>query len=140
MRIKHTEDCFERLELAKKAIAKQVARFKALQEQCEALARKPVDSGMVEEYFKAVFTGDSTRIVNVRKRLVELMDHETNTLPGMKGTLWQPYNAVTFYVQHERPTRGATDEERLNNKFESNLWGSGFELIESAMEEALALV
>ena len=55
-----------------------------------------------------------------------------NDLPGVQGTVWAAYNAVTGYLGHER---GRTDDGRLNS-----LWfGEGASLNRRALEAALVL-
>jgi hypothetical protein len=117
-----------------------IADFNTMREACEVLAKRTVDSKTVQQYFESVVPGKATRSVNVRERMTALLDHETNRLPGMAGTLWQAYNAVTYWGQYERPTRGSTDEERVNNRQSSMMFGSGLDLNRDAMKFALELV
>ena len=50
------------------------------------------------------------------------MDLPTNTLPGMEGTAWQAYNAVSEWVDHE-PNRTGPDK-----RFLSDIMGRGNQL------------
>ena len=135
--MKHTSNAIERLQDAKEAIAKQIADFATLKEACEILARTKVSRDRVTEYFATLVPGEAKRAQNTRIRLVELLDHEYQTLPGMGGTLWQAYNAATYWAQYEQPTRGASDDERENNKAWSNINGTSADLTERAMSVAL---
>jgi hypothetical protein len=55
-----------------------------------------------------------------------------NNLPGVKGTLWAGYNAVTEYLAY---SRGKTDDSRLDS-----LWfGDSAKVNARAMEVAYAL-
>jgi hypothetical protein len=53
-------------------------------------------------------------VKNLVTKIEVLMEDETNTLPGVKGTVWSMYNAVTHYLTHER---GRSEDSRINSLF-----------------------
>jgi len=71
------------------------------------------------------------------QRILELFQGSGRgaNLPGAKGTAWGLLNAVTEYVDHDRPTRGDA-----SNRLNSAWFGSGNDLKTRAYDAALALV
>lgn len=55
-----------------------------------------------------------------------------NTMPGVKGTLWAAYNAVTEFVTHHR---GNSDEARLQAQF-----NDGMRINETAFQAAVGML
>lgn len=66
----------------------------------------------------------------------DMLDHHTNTLPAMKGTMWQAYNAVSVWSDHERGSYGAVTEDRRRR--DNNLFGAGHKLKDRAYAMAVA--
>ena len=63
-----------------------------------------------------------TRTVNVVERIKEL--HEVGpgaNLPGVKGTIWGAYNAVTNYADFHSVVKHNSEEARLNSAFFGNM-------------------
>jgi hypothetical protein len=138
--VKHTSLNSPRLEQAEKMLAKVAESWGRMQTGVEAMAKTKMSDDERKAYFASVFPGDSTRAENTRRRMTELLDHESNRLEGMAGTLWQAYNAATFWIQHERPTRASDESLRSDLKEHSNLFGSGADMTEVALDRALELV
>lgn len=61
-------------------------------------------------------------------------------LPGVKGTAWGLYNAITEYVDHERTTTGKTPDQKAENRLRSQWFGSGAALKSRAFDSVMALV
>jgi len=76
---------------------------------------------LVEKVFAAPNEDKSNRQVNrveaIQEKIVDLSLHGMGTnLPGVKGTLWGSYNAVTEYLNHHtkiKGGKGASAEEKL---------------------------
>jgi phage/plasmid-like protein (TIGR03299 family) len=67
------------------------------------------------------------------EQLVENYHNGTNTLPGIEGTAWAAYNAVSQYVDHQG--RGAGTDSKLNS-----IWfGEGNQLKQQAFATALEM-
>lgn len=105
------------------------------------MAAKNLTVSDVTGYFESVIPDNpnakrTTRTENVRSQLLELFENGTgNNLPGVKGTVWAAYNAVTEHIDHySKSTK--TQEQRID----SNWFGSGAKLREKAFEEAIALI
>ncbi len=60
-------------------------------------------------------------------------------IPEIRHTTWAAFNAVTEYVDHRRPTRAKTENERRSRRLQSQWFGSGAQLKAKAWELALAI-
>lgn len=82
----------------------------------------------------------SPRSKSIIDEVSDLFDRAPgNDLQGVKGSAWAALNAVTYYADYRRATRGASQDERSDNRIASLLWGSGAELKAKAFEAALSL-
>jgi phage/plasmid-like protein (TIGR03299 family) len=90
---------------------------------------------LVEEYLDAT----SKNNAKVIETLWSNYQNDTNTLPGVSGTAWAAYNAVSEYADHQRGTRGKTDKDRADNRLNSVWFGSANDLKQKAYSGALDL-
>lgn len=142
-KIRHTESAKVRLDKIRDTIAEINALFdNTVSEVYRKLARTPIKSGeSLNAFFMRVFdmevnaeTGKlATRTQNRLNRLVELFETgKGNTLPGVAGTVWAAYNAVTEYLSYDS---GRSNDNRMNS-----LWfGVNGTVNYKALETALAL-
>lgn len=128
-------------------------KFNHLEQAYQAMAKKTMlpyrDSGYTE-YFKKVIDYPeptmpkdkflpavdeaSTRMKNRLNDLLDLFEKGKGTeLPGVKGTVWGAYNAVTEYADF---FNGKSNEKRAT----STLFGSGAQMKARAFDLALELV
>jgi phage/plasmid-like protein (TIGR03299 family) len=63
----------------------------------------------------------------------------TNTLPGIKGTAWALYNAVSEWADHQRPARGKDQAARDENRLSSIWFGPANDVKQEAYAAALQL-
>ena len=76
----------------------------------------------------------STRMKNRLNDLLELAETGKGTeLPGVKGSLWGAFNAVTEYADYY-------NGKNENNRAQSTLFGAGAQMKARAFDAALALV
>jgi len=64
----------------------------------------------------------------------------TNTVGGMKGTLWAAFNAATEYADYQRRFRSTSQTAKAENRLDSIWFGSGNEFKQLAYGRALELV
>ena len=139
LRVKHTGNVNENLEKIQQIINVANERFEATADQYRLLASKQVNSADLEKYVKIVFSQannnpEKATRSNVLNKIVPLFEHgRGNNMPGVAGTLWAAYNAVTEYIQYERGTNET-------NRLDSTWFGTGNALNKKALDTALELV
>ena len=96
----------------------------------DLLAGHSPTAAQLKDYFKAVYPdpedADPTRAHNIRETFARVFETGIGLdMPGVKGTTWAAYNAVTEWVDHHRPTRARTPEARTSRRLQSSWFGSG---------------
>jgi len=131
---KHTQNMLLRLDNVSEIIG--IANQKA--QMLEDLSKRLINVSVNQEMFKTLVkdsgvvpkvTDDdmSTRASNIMVTLSELFESGKGTeLPGVRGTAWGAYNAVTEYVDHYQ----GSDDRRESNA----LFGRGAVIKETALE------
>jgi phage/plasmid-like protein (TIGR03299 family) len=138
IKIKHTKNALQALQAVGEIMNVAKGEFEATCEQYKRLAKTKIDQATLEKYVKIVFAVDQAKANNgkqskVMDKIQPLYEHgRGNDLPGVKGTLWAAYNAVTEYLQHER---GKDRDTRLD----STWFGQGAALNDKALAEALKI-
>ena len=85
--------------------------------------------------------GNQTRARNIRKHLWKLFENgRGQDIAEVRYSAWTVYNAVTEFVDHHRPTRAKTEQERASRRLQSQWFGSGARLKARAWDEAIAMV
>jgi len=117
-----------------------------------AMARRPVTQAEATAYITRLIPtpsgrGPSTRTENIRRALNVLFHTGAgNSEPGIKGTLWALYNAVTEFVTHKRTTRptlttdSGPEMDEVSARLTSAWFGSGARLSVKAFQEARAML
>jgi phage/plasmid-like protein (TIGR03299 family) len=142
LRIRHTASALSALELVQKVMDISNREFVASVEQYRALATRGVTVESLKEYVRKVFepkltVKDEDEQKDERERLmgkiIPLFESgRGNDLPGVKGTFWGAYNAVTEFLTWER---GRSADIRLDN-----LWhGDGARVNQKALGTALKM-
>lgn len=98
----------------------------------------------VLSYFEQVYPDpvdtDNSRAFKVRDHLLALFENGMGQeLPGIRGTTWAAYNAVTEWVDHHRPTRSANPNERASRRLNSAWFGEGARIKGRAWDLALEM-
>ena len=73
------------------------------------------------------------------EQLLDNFEHPSNTLPGIAGTAWAAYNAVSHWADHQSVIRGKSEDQRADGRLFSIWFGSAAGLKQEAFESALAL-
>lgn len=73
------------------------------------------------------------------EQVLENFHNKTNTLPGIAGTAWAAYNAVSEYVDHQSRVTGRTQEQKDNNRLSSIWFGRGDTIKQEAYSQAISL-
>lgn len=116
--IRHTVNAAERVQDARQVLGLASQFYDKIADAFQALATKEVSDKWVKDYVNQLIPRPpkarktSSRILNVRGNIVDLMDHETNRLSRISGTAWAAYNAATLYADHF--TKTSRESERIN--------------------------
>src|SRR5262249_19018184 len=106
------------------------------------LEGKAAHQALAEELIQAD-REHSDRKAKADARLLEQLlanfDDRTNTLPGVRGTAWAAFNAVSEYVDHQGRTRGRTEAEKADTRLGSIWFGRGDQIKQEAYQAALQL-
>ena len=139
--VRHTERAGEAMDSVRDAMNIGRRRFEATTEGMKQMARRGVTVESLKQYVHTVFEPKLTldteearkKLDRLTGRVIPLFEKgRGNDLPGVKGTVWAAYNAVTELLTWER---GHSNDSRLQN-----LWlGDAANLAQNAYTEALKL-
>lgn len=128
LRVRHTNKAKSTLEVIRETMKVVNSEFEATTEQFKELAKRQVNLRDLKEYIRLVFKpqitqvtedmGISTKDANGRtdkllNKIIPLFESgRGNDMPGVSGTLWGAYNAVTEFTTWER---GRSQDTRLDS-------------------------
>jgi phage/plasmid-like protein (TIGR03299 family) len=147
-KMRHTKGMTNKVPNVREALGVINKSYQALEEKMNALTKVKVTDKAFEGYIAKLgfdVDADKGKGKSTVASLKALFGGEGqgSTLVTAKGTAWGALNAVTEYVDHQRQTRVTSassfkseDEARLASQW----FGSGLQMKEKALEEALALV
>ncbi len=142
LRIKHTKRIADAMTEIQKVMSVVEGEFLATAEQYKQLARCKVSDDTLKAYVRRVFSAkvmtadgegeveECTRVIDRVRPLFE--KGRGNDLPGVKGTLWGAYNAITEYIGYERG-------DSQNTRVDSMWFGEGAKLNRKALDEGVKL-
>jgi phage/plasmid-like protein (TIGR03299 family) len=140
LRIRHTKSVVENLEKVQEIMNIANASFEATAEQYRLLAQTDIDQKTLAKYVKIVFAqkiaeeGDAESKSRVSEAVTKLFETGRGMdLPGVRGTYWAAYNAVTEYIQYERGNNEAT-------RLDQTWFGAGAQLNKKALQTAIVMV
>lgn len=139
LRVRHTGQTVENLELVREIMNTANAQFEATAAQYRDLARRQISVRDLETYVKRVFDiqdlgPESNAGKRILRAVIPLFEKgRGNDMPGVRGTYWAAYNAITEYTGHER---GRDDDKRLDSVW----FGNGSTTNRRALEIAVDMV
>jgi len=144
--IKHTESIHDRLADAQEVLGLSIAKHREFEAHMNLAAERKFRKRDFETFLDRVLGPASRRkdgddepeLTAARQQIVANFDHELQRLKGIEHSAWAAFNAVSQYVDWERPTRGAAST-RDERRFESMMLGAGADLKRRAWAEALKL-
>jgi phage/plasmid-like protein (TIGR03299 family) len=145
LRIRHTAGSTRSLKEVSEIMDLANKEFVARVDQLKNLARKGVSVEDLKSYVRKVFEvkvsiTSVTNEVEVEEEKNERLINKIiplfekgrgNDLPGVRGTAWAAYNAVTEYLQYERGND--------NNRLDSMWFGDSARLNQKAFQVAMAM-
>lgn len=111
----------------------------------DRLAGHSPTSTQLAAYFQELYPDpqegkDNARALKTRSDLQRLFEEGVgHDQPGVKGTTWAAYNAVTEYVDHVRMARGRDDRDRASRRLDSIWFGGGAKVKARAWDLALEM-
>ena len=138
--LRHFPDIHKKVDQARQTLGLAIQYYNELSEAFNALARIEINQEWLDEYLEGVMPTPknkeaSTRLLNIRSGMKGRFESASNSLPGIRGTAWAAYNAVTEYVDHER--RVPKLDRDKTRRLESIWIGSGAQIKERALGIAL---
>ena len=143
LRVRHTKSAAKTLDEVRSIMDVGRREFVARAESFRALARKGVSVEDLKTYVRKVFEPKVTLVTpesaeadvsseRLLAKIIPLFEHgRGNDMPGVAGTYWGAYNAISEYLTHER----GQDDTRLNS-----LWfGQGADLNARALDVGLKM-
>ncbi len=147
LKVRHTQNAEDALKNIQETMNIADRNFEATIEQMRDLARMGVTTDTLKDYVTRVFrpkpiTDDESeemtdeqeeRCDRIVGKILPLFEAgKGNTMPGVKGTMWAAYNAVTEFLTWER---GRNADNRL-----TSLWfGDGQAVAQRAFTTAVAM-
>jgi len=129
-KIRHTKFAHGRILEASKVMGLANRYYEDLGEACRVLQAKAMSATETHTYIEKVFASEaesalkgSTRASNIMDTIYGLVETGKGTdLPGVRGTAWGAYNAVTEYLDHHK--RYHSDDTALESINFSSVIGS----------------
>lgn len=142
IRVRHTKNVALNLESIREIMNLANSEFEATAEQYRLLAARDINQADLEKYVKLVFNSnkkivEAEGVENLTNRRILVAVQPLfekgrgNDLPGVRGTMWAAYNAVSEYLQYQR----GEETNRLDNMW----FGSSAELNKRALDAAVMM-
>jgi len=131
IKIKHTKNAVERMELAKKLVASGRKTADQIRNKFRELSQKVVTRPALEDILKKLFPADEkgnlhTKTQNNITDILNLYEsNDNNAFPEIRGTAYNLINAITEYTDKVRTARGGGIEGMNQARATSALFGSG---------------
>jgi phage/plasmid-like protein (TIGR03299 family) len=148
--VKHTERIHDRLIDAQEVLGLAVTEHRRFEAHMNILAERKLRKREFESYLDKVL-GPSSRqewkdesgevgyeLSAARRQITANFDHDLQRLKGIEHSAWSAFNAVSQYVDWERPTRGSVGRDRDERRFASMMFQGGADLKRRAWSAALA--
>jgi phage/plasmid-like protein (TIGR03299 family) len=134
--VRHTLNLASRLKAARDVLGIARVQSAEFNEFARALANLPLNAHKLQAFVTALVPIDDAkqagRTIARQNDLKALFEAgRGNDLPGVRGTAWAAYNAVTEYTTWKQASRG-TEAERQASRFESALFGAGASMVARA--------
>ncbi|MBI2808725.1 MAG: DUF932 domain-containing protein [Planctomycetes bacterium] len=143
--ILHKGDLEAKIKEAQQVLGFAARFYDDAAEQINRLASHYPSQAQVSAYFREIYPDpdegkDNARAVNIRQELHRLFEEGIgHDEPSIKSSTWTAFNAVTEFVDHVRPSRGADDAERTSRRLDSIWFGSGARLKQKAWNLAVEM-
>lgn len=140
-RVRHSKHMQFRLEELADFLAITQEVFLKAETLFKRLAQIQIKGSRLKEYFGAVFPLSEAQKKNPEepprwKNLREAYESQRDLqLPGVRGTLWAAYNAITYFEDYKQPQQDEQPDQRLQRVW----FGGGADVKLKALEKAKEL-
>lgn len=140
---KHTESVVTKIQSVKGLLSELNEKALKTELDLKKMQSERVTDTQIEEFLKSLLAEGkeetSTRTANVMTAITDLYQNGKGTdIPGVKGTYYGLYNAITEYTDHFKSVRG--EKEDVSKRFESINFGTSARLKEDAFTKIMNLV
>lgn len=142
IRIRHTQSSRVNLDRLREIMDTINGQFEATAEQFRFLASRDFNATDVRRYVKTVLgvervpdTGIPTRTKNTMDKILNLIENERQSLPGVRGTYWAAYNGVNEYFNYHQ---GRNNDNRMNSLWFGPTLTENRNALDLALEFAMA--
>jgi len=137
---KHTRNILSRAAEAREILGVAEQYYDIFAKQVDRLVNTRMTVIETQDYLQKLynFKDDKSyadqdhRTIKAYEDTLDLLNHSTNRTGGMEGTQWAAYNAVTYYIDHERTVQG--QEYAMDKRLSSSWFGRGVELRQKAYD------
>ncbi len=145
--IRHRPNLEERVREAREKLGIVAARFDQFDEELHRMLDRQMRSLDLRDYFHAVLPTPADDATERKKRthrdtirqFHENFENESNSLAGVRGSVWAAYNAVSEWADHQRRFRGKGEQQRAENRLNSTWFGSSHQIKQRAYTSAMAV-
>jgi phage/plasmid-like protein (TIGR03299 family) len=136
---KHTKNVLNKVEEAREMLGLATAYYEMFAKQADQMLNTRLTVMQVQDYLQKLyrFNPDKTyekqdnRVIRAYETTLDLLSHPTNMVGGMAGTAWAAWNAVTYYVDHERVVRG---DYKNDKRLDASWFGAGADIRQRAYD------
>ena len=143
IKLRHTKNIQTNLNTVRDSINVARRQFTLTLEQYRAMASTPMGDDLFTEFLSQVFErrlkqGDNAEALRAYEPIKAKFQAGVGIdIPGVRGTVWAGYQAVTEYVTHERGW--GDDVEAARTRLNQVWFGEGHNIIQRAHDKAVAL-
>ncbi len=140
-RVRHTKKMTDRLQEVAELIAAANAVYATAATLFKAMAAKKVDAKALDKYLDSVFpkTANQQKKGEEPERWTHIrglfQNHKDLQLPGVQGSLWAAYNAITYFEDHK-----SIEQESAAGRLDRVWFGGGADVKLKALNQARELV
>ena len=127
--VKHTGDMSGKMDNVKLHLSQYSQRFTMYREQAQSLTTKRIGSIDATEFIRSIFPakstkkGAQTRQDNIIAAIRKNVRNERNRVPANVGSMWELYNGITEYIDHDTTFQGEDDRAKAEKRFSRTIDG-----------------
>jgi phage/plasmid-like protein (TIGR03299 family) len=142
--IGHWGNLDERVSESREKLGLISQRFDLFTDELRALVEAKLTDRKLAKYFDGMLPAAETeRQVKTRDAVLvkfqENLHNERNAMPGIRGTVWAAYNAVSEFADHQRKFIGKTAADKADNQLQSIWFGDAHKMKQKAYADAIEL-